>query len=319
MICGAWVSSVYVHAGQMRAANISTMGGMKHRVLVTGASGFVGKGVVAELLRRGHTVYAGSRGGEAVGAAQGLKLDVTDPGSVGRAVGLVDPTAVVHLVGIIQEKGEQTFQRVHVEGTRNVLAAVPRDARYVHMSALGADRTSKSRYSASKGEAEELVKQSGLAWTIFRPSLVFGVGDDFFGRVLKELVSVAPVVPQIGNGSFPFRPVSIEDVAQAFAGALEQPATADESYDLTGPQEFTFRELLELELRALGKKKPIVPVPLPLMDLAVPLMQLLPNPPITKDQYAMLKAGNTSPNDPARLMFDLPMIQLMDRLPDIVK
>ncbi|WP_135228234.1 complex I NDUFA9 subunit family protein [Deinococcus fonticola] len=295
------------------------MRGMKHRVLVTGASGFVGKGVVAELLRRGHTVYAGSRGGEAVGAAQGLKLDVTDPGSVGRAVGLVDPTAVVHLVGIIQEKGEQTFQRVHVEGTRNVLAAVPRSARYVHMSALGADRTSKSLYSASKGEAEELVKQSGLAWTIFRPSLIFGIGDDFFGRVLKELVSVAPVVPQIGNGSFPFRPVSIEDVAQAFAGALEHPETAGESYDLTGPQEFTFRELLELELKALGKQKPILPVPLPLMDVAVPLMQLLPNPPITKDQYAMLKAGNTASNDPARVMFNLPMLGLADRLPQIVK
>lgn len=292
---------------------------MKHRVLVTGASGFVGRNVVAELLKRGHTVLAGSRQGEAVGAAQGVPLDVTDPGSVQRAVGQVDPSAVIHLVGIIQEKGEQTFQRVHVEGTRHVLAAIPRSARYVHMSALGADRTSKSGYSASKGQAEELVKQSGLAWTIFRPSLIFGVGDDFFGRVLKELVSTAPIVPQIGDGAFPFRPVSIEDVAQAFAGALDHPETADESYDLTGPQEFTFRELLQLELKALGKKKPIVPVPLPLMNLAVPLMQVLPHPPITRDQYDMLKAGNSAPNDPARLMFNLPMIGLMDRLPQIVK
>lgn len=290
-----------------------------HRVLVTGASGFVGQAVVAELLGRGHRVYAGSRQGKAVGAAQGLRLDVTDPGSVQRAVGQTDPTAVVHLVGIIQEEREQTFQRVHVEGTRNVLAAVPRAARYLHMSALGADRTSKSRYSATKGQAEELVKRSGLAWTIFRPSLIFGIGDDFFGRVLKELVSAAPVVPQIGNGSFPFRPVSIEDVALAFAGALERPETAAESYDLTGPQEFTFRELLHLELRALGQQKPIVPVPLPLMNLAVPLMQLLPRPPITADQYAMLKAGNTAPNEPARTIFHLPMRQLAEQLPEIVR
>ncbi|MCD0171178.1 complex I NDUFA9 subunit family protein [Deinococcus sp. 23YEL01] len=288
-------------------------------VLVTGASGFVGKAVVAELLKHGHTVTAGSRSGRDVGGARGVTLDVTDPGSVQRAVGHADPQAVVHLVGIIAEKGDQTFTRVHVDGTRHVLAATPRGARYVHMSALGAREDSASGYSSSKAQAEALVRASGLTWTVFQPSLIFGPGDDFFGRVLRELVSAAPIVPQIGDGRFPFRPVSVQDVAQAFALAAGSDLGAGQTLALTGPQEFTFRELLELELGALGRKKPIVPVPLFLMDLAVPLMQVLPSPPITRHQYAMLKEGNTAPNEPARTLFDLPMRRLPDDLPGLLR
>ncbi|WP_407538588.1 complex I NDUFA9 subunit family protein [Deinococcus radiomollis] len=292
-------------------------------ILVTGATGFVGRAVVAKLQERGHTVFAVSRQGKNVAGAKGIAADVTDLGSVQRAFGEAQVAgtvgAVVHLVGIITEKGSQTFQAVHVEATRNVLAGTPRDARYLHMSALGADPGSPSGYSRSKGEAENLVRQSGLAWSIFRPSLIFGLGDDFFGNTLKQLVSLPPVVPQIGDGLFPFRPISIADVATAFAEALTVPRAAGQTYTLTGPQEYTFRQLLELELEAVGKKKPIVPVPLFLMDLAVPLMGVLPNPPITRDQYLMLKAGNTGDPEPARTELSLPMNRLEDHLSEIVR
>lgn len=292
-------------------------------ILVTGASGFVGRSVVAELLRRGHTVQAVSRQGNPIGGAVGIAADVTDLGSVQRAFGQAanqhEVEAVVHLVGIIVEKGSQTFQKVHVEATRNVLASTPRKARYLHMSALGADPSSPSGYSRTKGEAEALVRMSGLTWSIFRPSLIFGMGDEFFGRTLKQLVSLPPVVPQIGDGLFPFRPVSIADVATAFAEALKSPQAAGQTYTLTGPQEYTFRELLELELKATGKSKPILSVPLALMNLAVPLMGLLPSPPITRDQYLMLKAGNTADPEPARTELKLPMQRLEDHLAEIVR
>lgn len=289
-------------------------------ILVTGASGFVGRGVVAELMGRGHTVMAVSRTGKDIGGARGIAADVTDLGSVQRAFGEAGPDvgAVLHLVGIIAEKGDQRFQRVHVDATRNVLACTPRQARYLHMSALGADPASPSGYSRTKGEAEALVRQSGLGWSIFRPSLIFGVGDEFFGRTLRDLVSLPPIVPQIGNGSFPFRPISLTDVSTAFAEALEHPGATGQTYTLTGPQEYTFRQLLELELKATGKSKPIVPVPLFLMDLAVPVMNLLPSPPITRDQYLMLKAGNTGDPEPARTELSLPMRRLEDDLPAIV-
>ena len=289
------------------------------RVLVTGASGFVGRGVVRAIKAAGHDVIAASRSGRDVEGACGLGLDVTDPVSVRQAVLAAHPEAVVHLVGIIAEKGAQTFKRVHVEATRNVLAALAPGTRYLHMSALGADPTSPSRYSSSKARAEALVRASGLPFTIFRPSLIFGPGDDFFGRVLKELVSAAPVVPQIGDGHFPFRPVGLSDVAKAFAGALTRPEAVGQTYALAGPSEYSFRQLLELELSALGKRKPIVPVPIFLMNLAVPLMGLLPRPPITRDQYAMLLEGNTGDPEPARSTFDLPMERLEDRLPEIVR
>ncbi|WP_045233983.1 complex I NDUFA9 subunit family protein [Deinococcus pimensis] len=288
------------------------------RILVTGGSGFVGRAVVQQLVADGHDVRVGSRGGKGPTGAPGVPLDITDPASVERAVRHARPDAIVHLVGIIAQKGRQTFERVHVEGTRHVIAAAPAGTRLIHMSALGAREDSRSRYSSSKARAERLVRESGLPATIFEPSLIFGPGDDFFGRVLKNLVSQAPVVPVIGDGAFPFRPVSVHDVALAFSRALKRPDTAGRTFVLTGPREYRFDELLKLELAALGKRKRLVRVPLALMNLAVPAMRILPNPPITTDQYAMLVEGNTADPEPARGTFDLPMLRLEDELPVIL-
>ncbi len=289
------------------------------RVLVTGASGFVGRHVTAHLLRQGHQVMALSRRGEAVEGARGIKGDIVNDGSLAAVMSQVE--AVIHLVGIIRERGQATFKQVHIEGTRNVVTAagIAGVERFVHMSALGAQKGSESHYFDSKARAEEIVRRSGLHWTIHRPSLIFGKGDNFFGRVLKNLVGSGPVIPQIGDGHFLFRPVWVGDVARAFAQSLDSPATIGEHYDLVGPSEYSLRELLLLMREAMSSKKPLLPVPLVLMRLALPLLQILPNPPITYDEFNMLLSGNTASPREAQLAFDLVMEKLPNRLPEILE
>jgi uncharacterized protein YbjT (DUF2867 family) len=289
------------------------------KVLLTGATGFVGSSVLKELQSAGHQTFAASRGGKNLHGAKGVALEVTHLDSVTRVVDLVQPDAVIHLVGIIAEKGSQTFDAVHVQATQHLLKALkPYRSRFVHMSALGAKEDSPSRYFSSKAKAETLVKSSGLPYSIFKPSLIFGPGDDFFGKVLKNLVALPPIVPVIGDGHFPFRPVWVGDVSRALVRALELPQTLGQSYELTGPTEYTFKALLSLELEALGKKKPMLHVPLFLMNLIVPMMQILPNPPITTDQYHMLLEGNTANPSPAREVFGLAMESLEVWLPRIL-
>jgi uncharacterized protein YbjT (DUF2867 family) len=310
------------------------------KVLVTGSTGYVGHYIVKALLAAGHSVVSVSRDAAKSKTASGAKLEMfgnveyrmadignsnirTDSGGGGNGLkeAMAGVDAVVHLVGIIAENGLQTFQRVHVDGTRNVLEAAKAAGvkRYLHMSALGASATAVSGYSSSKFRAEELVRTSSLDWTIFRPSLVFGVGDDFFGRVLRNLVSQTPIVPQIGDGHFPFRPIWVGDVAASFMQSLENPITVGKIFDLVGPKEYTFAELLKLMQTALGFKKPTIAVPIPIMDIMVPLMNLVPAiAPITKDQYAMLKAGNTGDPEIMNKTFKLEQRELEKELPTIL-
>ena len=301
------------------------------KITVTGATGYVGHHVLHELLERGHSVTAVSRSGAKSSTASGKTLatfenvkyiggDVSSARNLDTAFAGAD--VVIHLVGIISEHKDQTFANVHINGTKNVLEAAKKAGvkRYLHMSALGAAANAASGYSSSKFAAEELVRASGLEYTIFRPSLIFGKGDDFFGRVLKNLVSSAPIVPQIGDGSFPFRPVWVGDVAKCFAQALDIPSSIGQVYDVVGSKEFSFKELLQLEMNALGTKKPLVPVPIFLMDMAVPLMQILGSlAPITTHQYAMLKAGNTADPTPINAVFKLENRSLETELPKLLK
>ncbi|GAA5335248.1 MULTISPECIES: complex I NDUFA9 subunit family protein [Thermus] len=261
------------------------------RVFIVGGTGFVGRHVVRRLLEGGHTPIVLARSSRHL--PQGT---VFVAGDIAREVpDLQGAEAAIYLAGIIRERG-QSFRAVHVEGVKNLLTAM-REAgveRLLHMSALGARRGTGSRYYETKAEAEELVRQSGLKWTIFRPSLIFGPGDEFFGKILRGLVCAPlPFVPLIGDGRFPFRPVYVGDVAEAFARALEGEVLG--TLDLVGPKEYTFRELLELVMATVGRKKPFLPIPLPLVDLLVPLLSPLPFAPITRDQYLMLKGGNTAP------------------------
>jgi uncharacterized protein YbjT (DUF2867 family) len=275
----------------------------KLRVALTGGTGFVGAHLIRELLRRGHAVTALVRdpagGGQGPEGLSRVRGDVLDPGTLAPWVEGAD--AVIHLVGIIRERGRATFPRVHVDGTRNVLAAARAGGvgDVVHMSALGA-RTDAgaSAYHRTKGEAEAAVRESGLRWTIVRPSVIFGPGDEFVS-MLARLMRFSPAVPMVGRGEFRLQPVWVGDVADAFAAALEDPRLRARTLEIGGPEQIPYREVLRTIGRVRGSRRLLVPVPVPFFGAVAEIGARLRIPlPITPDQLRMLLEENiTDHND----------------------
>lgn len=265
------------------------------RVVVTGASGYVGRAAVAVLVQAGHDVVAIARHAALNGNVHGLALDVTQDDL---RPALRDADAVIHLVGIIRERPEAgvTFERLHVDATRRVLDAVRQTnvSRLVHMSALGTSKAGGSAYFETKWAAEEAVRQAWPTATIVRPSLMFGGGADFFAT-LRGLAR-NPVVPVPGAGDTPFDPVARTDVAQALAAMIADSTAEGETYEIGGPERITLNQLIDRVGATLGRS-----IPLPKMHIPVgalrPLVSLgerLPRFPLTRDQLAMLRIPNVT-------------------------
>ncbi|HEY6873787.1 MAG TPA: complex I NDUFA9 subunit family protein [Geobacteraceae bacterium] len=266
------------------------------KIFLTGGTGFIGGHLRRALLDRGHELrlLVHRRGDGFEAGVEQVEGDVTRPESfAGRVEGC---DATINLVGIIREFPGRgvTFERLHVEATRNVIEAA-RGAgvkRHLQMSALGTRPNATSAYHRSKFRAEECVRGSGLDWTIFRPSIVFGPQDDFVNK-LAGYIRHYPAVPVIGDGTYRLQPVSADDVARCFAMALEMPDTASKTFELCGPDRFPYNEMLDLIGRAIGKPRVAkVPNPLGLMKLVVPLLQGFSFFPITMDQILMLVEEN---------------------------
>ncbi len=274
------------------------------KVLVTGGTGFVGTYVVNRLLHRGHSVSVLARDprktrnryNRPVGAVTG---NVLDPSSLAAAVAGHD--AVVHLVGIIHEKGEQTFDRMHRQATENVVAAARAAGvrRYVHMSAMGSTDDSPSEYGRTKAAGEEAVRASGLDWTIFRPSVIFGPGDGFVS-LLAQIVRGNPgFIPVIGPGTTRFQAVAVEDVARVFAEALEKPESAGRAFEVGGPEVLTMNDIYREIAAAVGKPgKPLIHFPLWYGRILAGAFEWLArrgvfaDPPLTRDQLRSLSRDN---------------------------
>jgi NADH dehydrogenase len=251
------------------------------------------------LVAAGHAVRclvrAGSEGKLAV--REGVEVhrgDATEPDTLKGA--LAGCEAVVHLVGIIREfpgKGI-TFRKLHFEATRNMVAAAESQGvnRYLQMSTNGTRENASTPYHRTKWQAEEAVRASSLAWTIFRPSLIFGPGDAFV-NMLADMMRKLPVLPVIGDGKYRMSPVAVEDVAASFVKALTLPDMVGKTFHCCGPQSYTYDEVLDLIGAALGKQHvPKLHHPVFLMKPVVALLESFPAFPLTSSQMTMLLEGN---------------------------
>ena len=299
------------------------------RVLITGGTGFVGRRITGELLRAGHEVVLlvrpGSEGRILTSPSPYRRIepvpgDVLDPTSLMEAIRGCD--AVVHLVGIIREFPQKgiTFGQLHTQASFNVISAIktvgPR--RYLHMSALGADENSPSAYHRTKATAEVAVKVSGLDWTIFRPSLIYGPEDlslNMFARQIRTL----PLVPVIGDGNYQLQPIGVESVARAFAAALENPGAVGKSFDLTGPRPYTYNELLKTMARVMGRRARLVHLPVWPVRLAAGLLGRYSFFPLTTTQLTMLLQGNAADGSPAYETLGLEPVPLEEGLAAYLK
>ena len=290
-------------------------------VFVTGATGFVGHALLQRLCGAGHIVRclvrrSSERDLRGLGAITRIEGDVLARG--GLEEGMAGCDAVIHLVGIIREQrgAGVTFERVHLDGTRNVLEAAKTAGvrRYLHMSALGTRPGAAARYHRTKWAAEEAVRASGLAWTIFRPSIIYGRGDGFV-TMLASMVRRLPVVPVIGSGRQRLQPVPVEQVAAGFEGALELPRTIERTYEVGGPEAVTMLELLDLIGHALGHRTVRkAHVPLAVMRPLARVLHPLPGFPVTPDQLLMLGEDSVCDQRPFLEAFQLEPVPLAEGL-----
>ena len=266
------------------------------KIFLAGGTGFVGGHVRRALLAKGHNVrllvHRRSAGGEP--GVEEIEGDATLQPSLVKAVAGCDAT--VNLIGIIREFPRRgvTFQRLHIEATRNIISAAKSAGigRHLQMSALGTAADSDSGYFKSKFAAEEEVRGSGLDYTIFRPSIIFGPKDAFINQLAGYLRSF-PAMPVIGDGEYQMQPISADDVARCFAEALDKPETIKQTFELCGPDRMSYNALLDTIGRVLGKQRVLkAKNPLLLMRLIVPVMERFAFFPITSDQITMLVQGN---------------------------
>jgi len=269
-------------------------------IVITGGSGYVGSHLVRRLAEAGQPVRALVRSrarAEAEGRLEGLPVewveaDVTRPETLTRA--LEGATAVVHTVAIAIEKGGRKYEEINFQGTVNVVEACKTAGvhRFVNLSQLGADAQLPYRFLASKGKAQEYVSASGLEWTAFYPSVIWGPEDEF-ANTFARLVPLSPLIYPIVDKNARFQPVWVEDVVTALVKSLDDRTTIGQGYELGGPEVLTLEEFERRTLAAIGARRLLVPLPRPVLTLVVTLMEaLLPAPPVTRSLLELLAVDN---------------------------
>lgn len=266
-------------------------------VLVLGGSGFVGRHICHRLAAEGYRVRVPTRSREASKALTTLPTvevataDIHDPPTLEQLARGTD--AVINLVGVLHDgRGNKSFKAAHVELARKVVSACRAAGvrRLVHMSALNASTEGPSAYLRSKGEAEGIVLSSGLAVTVFRPSVIFGPEDAFL-NMFAGLARLFPVLP-LGSPGARFQPVFVEDVARAFVESLARPESFGAAYDLCGPKVYTLRELVEYVCRVTGRRRLVIGLSDRLSYLQALSMEFAPVQVLSRDNYYSMKVDS---------------------------
>lgn len=296
------------------------------KVFLTGATGFVGSHLLHRLLRDGHQVRALVRKrGKLLSnplATDNIEEVEGDINGSDLAPSMAGCDAVINLVGIIYEHGDATFERVHHEGTRNLVRTAGQGGvkRFVQMSALGARPVNASAYHTTKFAAEEEVGKSGIPWVVLRPSLIFGPGSAFVQQMVRVMRAAPLIRPVPGSGEYRFRPVSVEDVATCFVQALINPTATGQTINLVGGEELTLNEIAAEIADCLDIRKTVLHVPIPLMKAAAACFALLPvAPPVTAVQIRMLEEGSTADPEAMRRIFRIEPIGFRAGLREYLK
>jgi uncharacterized protein YbjT (DUF2867 family) len=284
-------------------------------IIVTGASGYIGSHLVKRLIQNGHPVRAMVRSqsrAEKEGRLVGLPVelveaDVTRSETLPSALDGVD--VVIHTVAIAIEKGRQSYEEVNFLGTKNIVDAsrAKKVKRFINLSQLGADANLPYRFLASKGRAQDYVATSGLDWTAFRPSVVWGPEDEF-ANTFARLVPLSPIIYPIVDKKARFQPIWVDNLVTAMVKSMDDDATSREEYELGGPEVLTLEEIERRTLKAIGARRLFVPVPRPMLTLIVALMEkVLPNPPVTRSLLELLAVDNVPKHNEIQQFVDDPL------------
>jgi uncharacterized protein YbjT (DUF2867 family) len=300
-------------------------------IFIAGGTGFVGRHLLESLKGRDIPVRClvrDEKKGEWVRSLgfEAVKGDITDADSIQDV--LDGAETVVHLVGVLKEEGNSTFDAVHVEGTQNLIneSIASGVRKFFYQSALGADSGSPYKYLKTKARAEEFVTSSNISYTIFRPSLIVGRGDGFTERT-KQLISAGPVVPVPGKGLAKFQPLYIKDWTKCFSAALEKEDAENRVYELGGPEQLTYIEILDQIMKVLNVSKTIVHLPMGITKLTLPFMGIARSfasvlgreiPDVTEELLSLLDEDNICDMDSIQKNFGFTPMRLSDALKEFL-
>lgn len=301
-------------------------------IFIAGGTGFIGQNLLRELKKEGSSVRCLARTEEKAEVCrergfEAVTGDITERESLKGVLEGIE--TVVHLVGIIEEQGKITFEKVHVEGTRNLVdEAKKAGVKYLFFqSALGASLNSDSAYQRTKAEAEEIVKDSGIPYIIFRPSLVIGERDGFTER-LKDLVKIGPFVPIPGTGEARFQPIYVGDWIRCFLRIIGRQEAIGRTYEFGGPEHLTYNELVLQLMDVIGIRKPLIHIPISLARIGVPFMGIGNRigriigkkiPRVTAEQLMLLERDNICDIESVKNNFGFEPIRYRDALRLFIK